>query len=238
MLNFTDYPNMTKAYIPENVLVTNNDFSNRYKNMQNLINGNTPPCVRNMYYTYLNCTNLTGSPVCGDNVTNMGSTYHSCTNLTGSPVCGPNVTDMNGTYLYCTNLHGNMYMYSSHVSNVAGCFGGRNIFNILNIYVLKDSRSFNTIINGTSYSNSITDKPITWTNNAGTCYYNTTENIYIYPVNSIDDIESLYVKDSLIDFEYTKDETTGIYQITSWKGTLNGVPSTEIVIPDSNKIMI
>jgi hypothetical protein len=60
-----------------------------------------------MYNTYYDCSNLTGSPVCSDNVTTMASTYYSCSNLTGSPVCGNNVTSMGYTYSSCTNLTGN-----------------------------------------------------------------------------------------------------------------------------------
>ena len=43
--------------------------------------------------------------------------------------------------------------------------------------------------------------------------------------------------DSLIDFEYIKNND-GTVTLTAWKGTLNGVPSTEIVIPDSNRIIL
>lgn len=45
------------------------------------------------------------------------------------------------------------------------------------------------------------------------------------------------VKDALIDFEYTENND-GTYTITAWKGTLNGSPSTEMVIPDSNLIIV
>ena len=62
--------------------------------------------VTNMYMTYYNCRNLTGSPVCGVNVANMSYTYTQCYNLTGSPVCGANVTDMAWTYTQCYNLTG------------------------------------------------------------------------------------------------------------------------------------
>ena len=51
-----------------------------------------------MYRTYFSCRKLTGSPVCGDNVTNMAFAYDRCRNLTGLPVCGDKVTDMASTY--------------------------------------------------------------------------------------------------------------------------------------------
>ena len=43
--------------------------------------------------------------------------------------------------------------------------------------------------------------------------------------------------DTLIDFEYTKN-SDGTVTITAWKGTLNGEPSTELVIPDNNRIIL
>lgn len=64
------------------------------------------PNVTNMESTYRGCVNLTGSPICGNNVTNMSCTYYDCHNLTGLPVCGENVIDMNSTYRNCPNLTG------------------------------------------------------------------------------------------------------------------------------------
>ena len=61
--------------------------------------------VKYMSRTFLNCYNLKGSPVCGNNVTNMAGAYYSC-KLTGSPVCGDNVTNMAAAYQSCRNLTG------------------------------------------------------------------------------------------------------------------------------------
>jgi hypothetical protein len=69
----------------------------------------SPVCgenVTNMLSTYEECTNLTGSPVCGDKVISMARTYSGCSNLTGSPVCGNSVTSMYHTYYNCSNLTG------------------------------------------------------------------------------------------------------------------------------------
>ena len=41
----------------------------------------------------------------------------------------------------------------------------------------------------------------------------------------------------LVDFNYT-DNGDGTYTITAWKGTKNGVASTEMVVPDSSKIIL
>ena len=43
------------------------------------------------------------------------------------------------------------------------------------------------------------------------------------------------MRDVLIDFEYTA-EADGTYTITGWKETLNGEPSTELIIPDNKLI--
>lgn len=40
-----------------------------------------------------------------------------------------------------------------------------------------------------------------------------------------------------VDFEYTKN-SDGTYTLTAWKGTLNGVASTELVVPDDQRIVL
>ncbi len=87
-----------------------NDITNMAEAFVNCTNltGN-PVCgsnVTDMNSAYYNCRNLTGNPVCGDKVTTMYQAYEYCYNLTGSPVCGPNVTNMNSAYYYCANLTG------------------------------------------------------------------------------------------------------------------------------------
>ena len=47
--------------------------------------------------------------------------------------------------------------------------------------------------------------------------------------------EDLILK--LIDFEYA-DNRDGTVTLTAWKQTLNGVASTEMVIPDDNRIIL
>ena len=136
-----------------------------------------------MNNTYYNCTNLTGFPTCGNNVTNMSNTYYNCYRLTGSPACGNNVTNMSYTYYNCYNLMGNAYFYSASVTNVRNCFGNRNKSNRLNIYTINQSTTMNTL----RYNNSksIVGTDIRWTNDISVnkCYYNTYYNIYIYPVD-------------------------------------------------------
>ena len=135
--------------------------------------------------TYQNCNNLTGSPVCGNNVTDMFGTYVNCYNLTGSPACGSNVTTMYGTYMNCTNIAGNGYFYSSKIYNMASCFYGRNTSNQLSLYVPSSSNTLTTCL--ISSTKSMVGQSITWANDlaANGCYYNTSYNIYIYPVDNV-----------------------------------------------------
>jgi hypothetical protein len=161
-------------------------MSSTYENCYNLT-GN-PVCgnnVTSMSWAYCNCYNLTGSPVCGNNVISMYQTYCNCYNLTGSPVCGNNVIGMYGTYYNCYNLSGNMYMYSNNVSNMKNCFYGKNNSNRYNIYAYQGTTTWNTLrINNKS---SMVGANITWTDDvaANGCYYNTKYNIYIYPVANV-----------------------------------------------------
>ena len=45
------------------------------------------------------------------------------------------------------------------------------------------------------------------------------------------------IADVLVDFNY-KDNGDGTYTITGWKGTYNGEPSTEIIVPDHTTIIV
>ena len=138
-----------------------------------------------MSYAYSSCSNLTGSPVCGENVTDMSYVYHSCSNLTGNPVCGEKVIDMSYAYYHCFNLIGspvcgenvtNMrYVYSS-CSNLTGnpvC--GENVTNMSYAYF----GCSNLASNGYFYSNNISNMHKCFGNWPNTKYLN----LYL-PANS------------------------------------------------------
>ena len=161
MINFRKYPSLTKVVMANSIQRTDNSLYNAFYNMRNLTSANIPNTVTNMSSTYWNCQNLTGSPVCGNNVTSMSSTYRNC-----------------------YNLHGNAYFYSNRVSNIYNCFYGRNSSNTLNIYVHNGSSTLSRLKYNNSYS--LVGTSITWTN-AGTYLYNTSYNIYIYPVDNVAD---------------------------------------------------
>ena len=140
----------------------------------------SPVCgnnVNRMSNTYKECSNLTGSPVCGPNVVDLSDTYNGCRNLTGSPVCGNKVKGMAYAYYECTNLRGDMYMYSKNVSNMRNCFYNRNTSNRLNIYIYKDSKTHNCF--NITNTRSLVGKNITWTQ-TDTGFYNTSFNLYVY----------------------------------------------------------
>jgi hypothetical protein len=116
----------------------------------------------------------------------MSYAYYDCYKLTGSPVCGPNVTDMSGAYHSCRNLSSNGYFYSNKIANVCNCFASRNTKKRLNLYVPANSTTLTTCLSTTS-ATSLTGGSITWTDSVATdgCYYNTARNIYIYPVANV-----------------------------------------------------
>lgn len=184
--------------------------------------------VTDMAQSYYNCQNLTGSPVCGPKVNVMYKTYGDCYNLTGIPVCGNNVAHMGGTYINCYNLSGgDQYWFSNKVYNVQNCFYGKNKANIYNIYAFPNTTTWNTLL--INNSKSLVGDSITWTHDeTNDYYYNTRYNIYIHKI--------LPVEELLIDFEYV--EENGMYNITKWKQTLNGVASTEMIIPDDPRIIL
>ena len=162
----------------------------------------------------------------------MSSAYDGCTNLT-TAVCGDKVTNMSSAYRGCTNIQGDTYFYSSNISSIGDCFYNRNTSNMLNIYVQENSTTMNTcLINN---ADSITGSAITWTNDStNKRYYNTQANIYIYPVANVYKAEETTM---LQDFTYD-DNNDGTYTLTGWKETYQGKPSTEMIIPDSPKVIL
>lgn len=113
-----------------------------YYNCSNL--KGSPVCGENvvcMDSTYLSCYNLTGSPACGDKVQTLFAAYANCYNLTGSPVCGPNVTMMYQCYDNCYRLSG-VPVFGNNVKNI-GC-AYRNCTNLSggNIYIQSNNISY------------------------------------------------------------------------------------------------
>ena len=201
---YANCPNLTTAVCGDNVV----GMSNTYRNCKNLkvaACGNAMTNIANFYNNvYYNCFNLT-TAACGENVTDMSNAYSSCARLT-TAVCGNNVTDMDNaycncinlrvaacgenvtymesTYQNCPNIQGNAYFYSNNVTNLRNCFGGRNTSNRLNIYAHNGSTTRSKL----TYTNSLSliGTTITWTNDtANNRLYNTTYNIYIYPVANV-----------------------------------------------------
>ena len=138
-----------------------------------------------MLGTYYDCYNLTGSPVCGNNVTDMSWAYTGCSSLTGSPICGGNVTGMLETYADCSNLTGNP-VCGNNVTNMYDTYG--NCFNltgspicginVTNMYYTYFDCS-NLASNGYFYSNNISNMHNCFWNWPNTRYLN----LYL-PANS------------------------------------------------------
>ena len=212
MMNFRRYNNATKIVIPNKVQLSNNNFSNAFNNMRNLTIVSIPNNVVNLSYTYYNCHNLTGSPVCGENVTSMVNTYYGCVNLTGSPVCGNNVTSMYAAYADCYNLTGspacgnnvtNMFIAYRNCSNLTGSpVCGENVTNMYYAY----SDCPNLFGNGYFYSNKV--------DSIQNCFYgrNTSNHLNLYvPANSTTLNTCLYNNTSSMvgaSIDWTDDITT------------------------------
>ena len=157
-------------------------MTNAYYNCQNLtgspVCGNNVTAMTNAYYY---CTNLTGSPVCGEKVTSMVNTYRNCVNLTGTPVFGNNVVYLNNAYRNCANLSsGTINLYSNNVSYMTSCFYGKNKSRRYNIRAYQNTNTWNTLYKNNTQS--IVGANITWTNYTNGGFYNTTYNIYVLPI--------------------------------------------------------
>jgi hypothetical protein len=184
--------NMSSAYSGCTNLTGNIKFGPNVTVINDAYNGcihltGTPYCpdaATNMAQTYRNCRNLTGNPVCGPNVTDMNSTYQDCTNLTGKPIFGNKVTNVAYTYANCPNVaQGNAYFIPTNMTNIAGCFMGKNNSKRLNVFVQANSSTYNLCMNNSRYYSLVYDD-ITWTN-AGKYNYNIAYNIYVYAETNV-----------------------------------------------------
>ena len=203
---YTDCSNLTGNPVCGDKVI---DMGGAYKYCYNITG--SPVCgpkATTMTETYYECTNLTGNPVCGDNVIAMDWTYYNCYNLTGVPVCGYNVNSMFQTYYNCRNLSSNAYFYSNKITYAVECFGERNTDKRLNLYVPENSTTLTTCLCDSS-SSSLTGTDITWTNDMSTnrCYYNTAQNIYIYPVANV---EQTYKDNELLLAKSTMNSGTNV----------------------------
>ena len=154
--------------VPKSICGWFNYSSNMVANIDNFTNLNMKKVIY-MNNAYTNCRNLTGSPVCGENVINMVYAYYGCVNLTGSPACGENVINMEYAYAYCNNITGypvcgenvtNMYMTYTSCYNLTGSpVCGEKVSNIAHAY---------------SFCNNITGSPVCGENvtNMNMTYYN------------------------------------------------------------------
>jgi hypothetical protein len=143
----------------------------------------SPVCgsnVTNMSGTYSSCNKLTGSPVCGSKVTDMSSAYFNCANLTGSPACGSNVTNMAYAYYNCGKLdRTNIRFLSKNITNVAYCLAMPWSVYRCNIHVYKNSTTLKACLSSANKT-TLVGNTVSWTN-AGSYYYNSSYSLYIYP---------------------------------------------------------
>ena len=186
--------------------------------------------ITNMTNAFCDCSNLISRPMCGNNVITMDCAYKNCRSLTRGPILGSNVTNMKETFNGCTNINGNGYIYSNKVNFASNCFRNRSNSKMLNLYVPitgynATHNTLNTFLK--TDSSSIVGSVISWTNDtANNRYYNTVQNICIYPVNNV---EQAYKENELAIAKYIVNGTS--YYTTP-------VVQKEIVASDGTKELV
>lgn len=84
------------------------------------------PSVTNIANIFYNASQLTSDlgnniMINAQGVIDMSGAFFNCSNLTGSPICGNNVVNMYGTYFNCSNLTGNVFIPNS-TENITNTF--------------------------------------------------------------------------------------------------------------------
>jgi hypothetical protein len=131
--------------------------------------------------------------------------------ITADHGCDPTTpsTDHSREYtpllVFSKNLKSNAYIFSKSVQNTKGCFGGRNSLKRLNLYVPDNSITRATVLS--QAINSVLGFGISYSyDSSNNCYYNTTQNIYIYPVDNV--VQTRLDNDGLITYLSHNDSTT------------------------------
>jgi hypothetical protein len=155
-------------------------MTNAYYNCTNL-RGMPNISERMMYMNnaYYNCRNLTIMPPPNTGGTVMVRSFYNCVNLEGAPVCKHNTSNMYQTYYNCYKLSGDAYLVSDNISNMYQTFYGRRTDAALNIYVTKNSLTFNTLM-----ASAIVNTTPTWSDLGDGSYTNALYNITIYTVDN------------------------------------------------------
>lgn len=136
--------------------------------------------IVNFYGAYCLCRNITGSFVCGNNVSDMSRAYESCINVSGPARFGPNVKLAYLAYAGCQQLTEAYFNGTNKLTNIVGCFANKLNSRRLNIYVQNVSQNVWNLLLKNTANDSILARDVSWFNNDGIYYYNTTYNVYIY----------------------------------------------------------
>ena len=192
--------------------------------------------ITDMRESFYNCRNLTKVPMCGNNVTTMTKAYYNCINLTEAAIGGNNVSDMSQAYYNCKNIKTNAYFFSNKVNNAQSCFALKDTSKRLNIYVPQTgyASGYNTVDTCLlTNEKSLIGSNITWTNSMATngCYYNTAQNIYIYPV---DNTYQSYRENELLIARYTMSSNTNINPIIEKREVTESIRNSSSIRTDES----
>ena len=216
--------------VPDKVKFNSGSIANWFVNSKLQTVEFNPSSIINMPNAFYNCRNLTGQPVCGNNVVNFYGAYYSCPNVSGTSSFGErvedirfsyyggtnlslpaiipaNVTLINGCFKGCNFPSGNFYFYSNKIE---GCY---NFFNKVkksatrhNFYYLAETTTAKTIEKNGEDFGIVGGETVTYTDVADGvyangkvrigCKYNTSYNIYLYPVNTVEDLDAIRKKNN------------------------------------------
>ena len=161
--------------IPNSVTNSSTMFWNCYNFNQPVIISDGVTTTSRMFF---NCTNFNQPVTIPSTVTNLVQTFYNCYNFNQSVIIPNSITTATSVFEGCSNIR-NVYWYTN-VQKTAT----KNMLSNCNNQLLKRIFTNNTnAFNGTSTTNSITGKAITWTQD-GANYYNTAFNIYIHNVTN------------------------------------------------------
>ena len=98
MFNFINEPQITSLTIPKNVTLSTTDFSNAFRNQQNLQSARLDAPIVNLFNAFRDDRNLKSVQLNSNTITNIRYAFYNCVNLSGTAPMTDSVIDMVGAF--------------------------------------------------------------------------------------------------------------------------------------------
>ena len=102
MFNFINEPQITSLTIPKNVTLSTTDFSNAFRDQQNLQSARLDAPIVNLQNAFRNDQNLKSVQFNSNTITDISYAFYNCANLSGTAPMTDSIINMAGAFKACS----------------------------------------------------------------------------------------------------------------------------------------